>query len=158
MPHIHDKIDFTASVFIVNNNAVLLRKHEKFHRWLQPGGHIELDEDPNEAVIREAKEETGLDVVLVGEIPPVSEGIGYKNLIPPRFMNRHSFKIKEGHEHIDLVYFGTSATREINPHSGEIPVEIRWFTRDELDDPQYDLFESTKYYAKVALKELSVTK
>ena len=60
MPHVHEKIDFTASVFIVNGDAVLLGKHEKFHRWLQPGGHIELDEDPNEAALREVKEETGL--------------------------------------------------------------------------------------------------
>ncbi len=57
MAHIHEKIDFTASVYIVFKNKVLLHKHKKLGIWLQPGGHIELDEDPNEAALREAKEE-----------------------------------------------------------------------------------------------------
>ena len=49
MAHIHEKIDFTTSVFIVRNGKVLLHKHKKLGIWLQPGGHIELDEDPNQA-------------------------------------------------------------------------------------------------------------
>ena len=49
MAHIHEKIDFTTSVFIVRDGKVLLHKHKKLGIWLQPGGHIELDEDPNQA-------------------------------------------------------------------------------------------------------------
>jgi 8-oxo-dGTP pyrophosphatase MutT (NUDIX family) len=64
MPHIHDKIDFCSEVFVVFKNKVLLRKHDKFKIWLSVGGHIELDEDPTETAVREAKEEVGLDVVL----------------------------------------------------------------------------------------------
>ncbi len=62
MPHIHEKIDFTVEVFIVYDNKVLLRKHDKYKKWLSIGGHIELDEDPNQAAIREVKEEVGLDI------------------------------------------------------------------------------------------------
>ena len=57
MAHIHEEIDFTASVLIVHKNKVLLRKHEKYNIWLGPGGHIELNEDPNETAVKEAKEE-----------------------------------------------------------------------------------------------------
>jgi len=46
MAHIHEKIDFTASVFVVHKNKVLLRMHDKYKMWLSVGGHIELDEDP----------------------------------------------------------------------------------------------------------------
>ncbi|MFM2374525.1 MAG: hypothetical protein RLZZ234_520, partial [Candidatus Parcubacteria bacterium] len=46
MPHIHEKIDYTADVFIVHENKVLLRMHEKYHTLLAVGGHVELDEDP----------------------------------------------------------------------------------------------------------------
>lgn len=161
MPHIHEKIDFTASVFIVNGDAVLLRKHEKIGRWLQPGGHIELHEDPVEAAIREAKEETGLDVRIVGGVPPVEDGGGYRNLQTPRFMNRHDFStnvqspyVKEGHEHIDLVYFGTAESRALAPCEGEKPCEMRWFTVKDLEDDSFNLFPSVMYYAKTALKEL----
>ena len=61
MPHIHNKIDFTVEVFIVYDNKVLLRKHDKYGMWLSVGGHIELDEDSNQAALREVKEEVGLE-------------------------------------------------------------------------------------------------
>ena len=56
MAHIHEKIDFTASVYIVFENKVLLRLHDKYNLWLGVGGHIELDEDANAALLREVKE------------------------------------------------------------------------------------------------------
>ncbi len=66
MPHIHDTIDFTVEAFVVHNDKVLLRKHDKYKIWLSVGGHIELDEDPNQAAFREVKEEVGLDIELIG--------------------------------------------------------------------------------------------
>jgi 8-oxo-dGTP pyrophosphatase MutT (NUDIX family) len=59
MAHIHEKIDFTVDVFVVYRNKVLLRMHEKYHQWLAVGGHVELDEDPNQAALREVLEELG---------------------------------------------------------------------------------------------------
>ncbi len=149
MPHIHEHIDFTASVFIVNGNAVLLRKHEKYHHWLQVGGHIELKEDPVEAVLREAKEESGLDVILVGSAPPVSEGKSFRNILTPQFINRHT--VAPGHEHVDFIYFGTSETRILNPHPTEQSVEMYWFTQQELEAIKKDIYESTYFYATTAL-------
>ena len=69
MAHIHEKIDFTADVFVVHKDKVLIRTHDKYDLWLAVGGHIELDEDPNQSAIREVKEEVGLDVELVGNLP-----------------------------------------------------------------------------------------
>lgn len=70
MAHIHEKIDFTVAIFIVQNAKVLLILHRKLNKWLPVGGHIELDEDPEVAALREAKEESGFEVELVGERPP----------------------------------------------------------------------------------------
>lgn len=42
MAHLHEKIDFTTSVYIVRDDQVLLHKHKKLGIWLPPGGHIEL--------------------------------------------------------------------------------------------------------------------
>ena len=152
MPHIHEKIDFTASVFVVNGDAVLLHKHAKRGKWLQVGGHIELDEDPNEAVLREAKEESGLDVVLMGEATKIPDTTGsFRNLVLPQFLNRHVADETTGHEHVDFVYFGTSRTRTLNPRPEESSKELRWFTESDLDDPQYGLWASTLYYTKTAL-------
>ena len=73
MAHIHELIDFTVAIFVVNDEKVLLIHHRKLNRWLPLGGHIELDEDPEQAALREAREESGFDVELLGERPPVSE-------------------------------------------------------------------------------------
>ena len=53
MPHIHDKIDFTVAIFVVHEGRVLVIHHRKLDRWLPLGGHIELDEDPEQAALRD---------------------------------------------------------------------------------------------------------
>lgn len=153
MPHIHDKIDFTAEAFIVHNNKVLLRKHDKYKVWLSVGGHIELDEEPNEAVIREVKEEVGLDVELFcKENYHLIEKDQYKSLIPPEFLNIH--KINDAHKHIAMVYFAKSNTEELVLSEDEKSDGCKWFTKEELEDPEYQISEQIKMYAKAALEKL----
>ncbi len=156
MPHIHEKIDFVADVYIVNNGRVLLRKHDKYKFWLPVGGHIELNEDPNEAAVREAKEEVGLDIKLVATSPvhSIQDYIeDYKEIIPPRFLNRH--RVNEHHEHIALSYFATSESDEIHQGKTEVSDDIRWLTAQELDDPSLGISDRVKYYARAALETLS---
>lgn len=54
----------TVGIFIINpdGNLLLLKSHKWPGRYVVPGGHVELGERIEQAVIREAKEETGLDV------------------------------------------------------------------------------------------------
>ena len=40
----------------------MVSSHKWFDKWTIPGGHIELGETMREAVVREVKEEVGLDV------------------------------------------------------------------------------------------------
>ncbi len=154
MPHIHDKIDFTAEAFIVHKNKVLLRKHDKYKIWLSVGGHIELDEEPNEAVIREVKEEVGLDVELVcKENYSLIENNQYKPLIPPEFLNIH--KINDDHKHISMVYFAKSNTEKLVLSEEEKSDGCKWFTKSDLEDPKYQIGEQIKIYARAALEKLS---
>ena len=92
---------FTVAVFVVARGAVLLHWHRKLGMWLPPGGHIERDELPDDAAVREVYEETGIEVELVGERredveDPVQlhrpAGVQLENIGP-------------GHQHIDLIYF-----------------------------------------------------
>jgi ADP-ribose pyrophosphatase YjhB (NUDIX family) len=50
---------FTVSVFIVHKDKVLLHLHKKAKKILPLGGHIEINELPEEACIREAIELLG---------------------------------------------------------------------------------------------------
>ena len=56
---------FTATVYILNEERVLLIQHRKLGKWLPPGGHIDPNETPPEAAKREVLEETGLEVELI---------------------------------------------------------------------------------------------
>ncbi len=150
MAHINEKIDFTAEVFVVYQNKVLLRLHEKYKIWLSVGGHIELDEDPNQAALREVKEEVGLDVKLADDLRPFkSESPEYTELIPPKFLNIN--RINSTHQHVTFTYFATTDSDQIIP---ETPNDKwKWVTAEELDS--LELTPSIKYYAQKALEELS---
>lgn len=52
----------TAIIFD-DDKRVLLARHADTNRWVAPGGSVEPNENPVDAVIREALEETGLIVV-----------------------------------------------------------------------------------------------
>jgi nucleoside triphosphatase len=54
----------TVGVFIFNpaGELLLLKSHKWPGQYVVPGGHVELGERIEEAVLREVKEETGLDV------------------------------------------------------------------------------------------------
>lgn len=148
MPHIHEKIDFTVEVFIVYKNKVLLRMHDKLKIWLGPGGHIELDEDPIAAVLREAREEVGLEVELVGG-EMIQTGTG--DLLPPVALHRHH--ITPSHEHINFVYFAVSKSDKVEPQKeSDRSDESRWCTREDLEG--MDLLPEVREYARVALKRL----
>jgi 8-oxo-dGTP pyrophosphatase MutT (NUDIX family) len=154
MPHIHEKIDFTASVYVVYANKVLLHLHTKTNLWLPPGGHVELDEDPNQTAVREVKEEAGLDITLIGN-PPSTAGntVNSRELIPPKFLNRHYFISGNGHEHIDSVYFGVATTDVLNPENSD--EDWRWLNREEIESEVVPLKPDVRVYALGALDELS---
>lgn len=153
MAHIHEKIDFTVEVFIVYKNRVLLRIHDKYKKWLSVGGHIELNEDPNEAAIREVKEEVGLDIELDDSLEIFKQKSETTELIPPYFINRN--RISDTHEHVTLTYFATSNTDIISEtDDDEKSGGCKWFTKKQLIESQ-ELMPNIKFYALKALEKLS---
>jgi 8-oxo-dGTP pyrophosphatase MutT (NUDIX family) len=150
MAHIHEKIDFTVSIFVVQDGKILLIHHRNLNKWLPLGGHIELDEDPETAALREAKEESGLQVELLGERPPTTEP-GTRALIAPRFIDIH--RISATHEHIGLIYWARpkSGTLTLAPSEHH---EIRWCSAEELNTLHPPMTEAVKWYCRAALKEV----
>ena len=147
MAHIHEKIDFTASVYVVRDGKVLLHQHKTLGIWLPPGGHIELDEDPNQTAVREVKEETGLTVELVGrgriKKAPTDNS---QDLLVPMFLNRHH--VTDAHEHVDHVYFAQSLEGVVVSEEGS---EFVWVAREQIEQNTISLLDAPHAYALAAI-------
>ena len=164
MAHIHEKIDFTVAIFVVHNKKILLIHHRKLDKWLPLGGHIELDEDPEQAALREAKEESGLDVELLGERPPTT-GPGTRALIAPRFLDIH--RITDTHQHIGMIYWarpkvGSARCADQTPQRGVSTTlaaaehhDIRWCSAEDLDKLEPPMSDAVKWYCRSAIREIS---
>jgi 8-oxo-dGTP pyrophosphatase MutT (NUDIX family) len=80
----------SAVVLDPDRGVVLLHLHRRLGRWLQPGGHIEPDERPEDAAVRETREETAVAVRHPSAGPIVLH------------LDEHPGP--DGHLHLDLRY------------------------------------------------------
>lgn len=135
---------FCASAFVIDPSTkkILLVKHKKFKKWVQPGGHIEHGEVPEEAAIREVYEETGIKVKLLGEHFPREE-----DFIRPLGIQKNRNEL--GELHIDITYPAIPLKAE-NLILSDESTAIGWFSREELDD--LNVFEDIKISMDYILK------
>ncbi len=154
MVHIHEKIDFVSTAFIVHRDKVLLVHHRILNTWLPVGGHIELDEDPEEALFREIKEETGIDkkYLEVESSKPKLKGVRHKFLYTPNYLDIHNFS--DAHRHISLTYLIKSTTDKL-VHNDREHIGIKWFTKEEIESGKYKFLPQIEFIALEALKKLT---
>jgi len=107
-----DPTHVTASGIVVGRRGVVLHKHRRLGRWLQPGGHLDPGEAPAEAVLRECREETGLAVTHPAGGPLLVH------------VDVHQ---AGGHLHLDLRYLVLGADADPAPPPEESQ-EVAWFT------------------------------
>lgn len=145
---------FTVSVFIVHKDKVLLHLHKKAEKMLPLGGHIELNELPEETCIREAQEESGLKINLYNPInnklKNSCELAGEKLLINP--MHTIFGEINPEYYHIDLVYYATANSFDTMPEDGESNL-LKWYNKEELKNA-YDIQHNILTMANEALELL----
>lgn len=177
MPHIHHghgEHDHTASAYIIRTDhaepAVMLHLHRKLGRYFQFGGHIELNETPWQAVIREITEESGYlpEQLQVLQPPGMLEMANTPGLVRhpyPVDYNTHQFK-DDTHFHTDTAYaFVASAPPAQSPEETESQ-DIQLFTLDQLAHPNVELLvpytiSVASYILKVAYvdwKRVSLSK
>ncbi len=126
----------TATVYIINENKVLLHQHRKYHTWFPVGGHIEADELPHNAAKREVKEETGLDVSII-DMSSDCFNVGRVVRVPLPVAVYHE-GINSGEEFLDFIYIALTDTSELKGEDGESTV-FRWFSIKELLDKNEDI-------------------
>lgn len=120
----------TASGIVQKDGQILMLFHPFLKKWLQPGGHLDRDESPCEAAIREVYEETG--VACQPSNPHLSSSIPVDidiHYIPPNPVRGES-----GHLHYDFRYL-LSINPANPPPAFEDAEAIGWKTPSEVGEP-----------------------
>jgi 8-oxo-dGTP pyrophosphatase MutT (NUDIX family) len=156
---------FTATAFVVDShNRVLLLWHKRLERWMPPGGHVDPDETPEDASARECKEETGLDVEIVGES---QENMFAHNPHEGRMLKKPFALLLENipesrernepmHQHMDFVFIARPIHEEQETTLAlEEGSKLRWFSREEIMqlNTETEIFANVKTYIFRILKE-----
>lgn len=103
-------------VFSSDRQEVLLVQRCDVPVWVFPGGGIEKGESPEEAVVREVKEETGLSVTIskkVGEYTPLNSFSKYTHVFECQAI---AGKLSTGSETRNLGFFPLTATPRLFLH------------------------------------------
>lgn len=145
---------FTATTMIVHESEVLLHWHKKLDRWLPVGGHIERDEIPHEAALREVQEEAGVEIELFN---PGQSNYGashqskdVQELPLPATMFLED--INPFHQHIDLIFFAKALSKEIGEDASERD-SLRWVALSEMEE--LSVPDDVQVLAKRALSSLA---
>lgn len=134
-PHYENPTPAACLVVIDDEERLLLVKRSVpplVGHWCLPGGFIEIDEFPEDAALRELKEETG----ITGKID--------------RLLGVTSSFSQQYYSVLIVGYLVTSATGEL--HAGDDASEVAYFHRDDLPAIA---FESHREFIKTYLTSSS---
>ena len=119
---------FTATGIVFNEKKeILMIKHNKLKVWLPPGGHIDENELPDDAVLREIYEETGIMAEIISEKQGLSlSHEGCRELERPFTILLEDIEGDGTHNHIDLIYLCRAQAGELKPQASEVN-DVGWF-------------------------------
>src|SRR5258708_12446380 len=116
----------TASCYVVDaaERQLLLHHHRRLGRWLQLGGHVEGDEAPSAAALREGSEESGLT-----DLDFAHDGIFDLDV--------HSIPAGKGepdHLHFDIRYLARTSTPQAIALDASESTDLTWVALDRAQE------------------------
>ncbi|MGL4339605.1 MAG: NUDIX hydrolase [Rhodoglobus sp.] len=150
---------FTVSGYVLDKarQHILLVSHKKLGKWLPPGGHVDENETPQAAVVREVFEETGIVARLLPRLGVnlELEGIADEQLDTPVSMSYQLIPARPhepAHIHMDMAFVlvEEAAQVAIDPDLREVNA-AGWFTLVDIE--RLDAFPSVKAHARALLDD-----
>ena len=138
--------EFCASAFVIDpvTKKILLVKHKKFNKWVQPGGHVIGDEFFEETAEREVYEETKVKIKLIGDRFPRES-----DFIRPLGIQKN---YGTNCVHVDVIYAAVPLRDQLPTYDPNESYNIGWFSREELED--IDIFPDIKITMDYILKNI----
>ncbi len=108
-----------GAVIIGGDRVILIRRGKEpgYGRWSIPGGAVKLGEGLREALVREVREETGLEV----KVGPMIE-------VLDRIVKDNGGRV--AYHYVLIDYVCSVCGGQLAPDSDAL--EVRWVTRDEI--------------------------
>lgn len=138
----------TVYVFNKTGDKALFMNHRKLNKLMPPGGKVDPNELPDVAAVREALEETGLHITLVGEKTPV-DGC----LMRP-YGTQLNHVIPGEKDHIDLIYAAVADEHEQTTLSEREASDLAWISIDDIGKPDFNTFKSVKQWVALLSPEI----
>lgn len=167
MPHIHEEKgqhDFSVSAYIVRLDlpepAIVFHLHRKLNKYIQFGGHVELNETPWNAVLRETREEAGYDTSQITLLQPNYNSFNSMRNVPlhPLPLAIHTYPVGKGHYHTDISYVFTTKESPALEVEAEEKTSTKLLTYSEVVNlNEEDIYKNVQdiaiYVLGVAVKE-----
>ncbi len=137
----------TVSAWIVNKERtkVLFCYHNIYNSWSWVGGHADGNEDLLSVAVKEAKEETGADVI------PVSEDIFSLEILPVAGHMRKG-KYVSSHVHYNVTFLvEADENKEISVCEDENSA-VGWISLSEIAEKSTEKWMIEKVYNKMTKK------
>lgn len=148
------RIDFTVGGVLIHKGKVLLIHHKKLNKWLHPGGHMEKNETPDAAILREVEEELKLNVEILNrnDIPKEGKEDIVEQLAVPFYINVHNVG---DHNHLCFFYLlKMEDGRKTIMNKDELN-DAKWFSPKQLyrediqDDVRHITLKAFKLFDKL---------
>lgn len=131
--------DFAASAHIFDLSGdeprVIMHFHKRLKKYMHFGGHVELHENPWEAITHELVEESGYTIDQVKVLQPKGVIVDLPDAVLhplPINMNSHKYGDQD-HYHTDIAYGFVTDQKPKNEVSSELESQdFVYLTRDEL--------------------------
>ena len=129
------------------HHSILLVDHVKAQLWIPPGGHVKLNESPRDAVIRETKEEFGIEAVFL-----------HNNQKPFFVTVAQTVGLTPGHTDVSLWYLLRGSIHDVLQYDRFEFTGVEWYTIGKILKTDPAIFDPhlQRFAAKLA-KNLSAS-